>query len=117
MKILEENFVDILLRSRSRVNIERQLAEMALGIVAGLRDRTITLEQARLDLFNLDIYQAISRHKMNRDLVTLCEWGMELEDVIEIAPQSIEKSCKQIERLAKRVLSRERRKNGRNTRD
>ena len=81
-----------------------------VGVVAALRSSFITPEQAYDDLFNLDGYQSIKKHRLSRELKDLFEWGMELEDVAEIAPEGMEESCQAIEKLAQQVLSKSKRK-------
>ena len=107
MKSTVENVVESLLAcGGTRRETERRLAELAIGVVAALRQASITPEQAYDDLFNLDAYQAIKRNRLDRNLKELFEWGMEIEDVAEIAPQGLERTYKAIEKLAQRVLAR-----------
>ena len=51
-----------------KFNIERRLAELALGITGALREASISPEDAYYDLFNLDMYQSIKKHRLSREV-------------------------------------------------
>ena len=52
-----------------REAISRQMAELALGVVAALRSSSITREQARQDLFNLDNYLRAKKLRLHPNLL------------------------------------------------
>ena len=79
-----------------REAISRQMAELALGVVAALRSSSITREQARQDLFNLDNYLRAKKLRLHPNLLEAFEWAMELEDVAELTPRDLEKSYRRI---------------------
>lgn len=82
----------------------RRLAEMGLGVVAALESGQITFAQARADLFNLDTYNEARRRRLGRDVTEFLEWGMELEDVAELAPRGLAQSCRKMRALAERII-------------
>jgi Protein of unknown function (DUF3969) len=88
----------------SRKDLERRLAQLALGVVLALQDGTLSLVQAQSDLLNLDTYTAARRHRLNRRLLEILEWGMELEDVAELAPQGLGESYSHMTALARQVI-------------
>src|SRR6266704_4122738 len=88
----------------SKKELERRLAEIGLGIVGELRAGKMSIAQAEHDLFNLDTYVAARKQRLNRDLIELLQWGMELEDVAELAPRGIQESFQKITLLARKVI-------------
>jgi hypothetical protein len=68
----------------------------------------LTVAQAQKDLFNLDVYEAVRRQRLDPSLVKFLEWGMELEDVLEVAPDSLEESYREMDRLLVSFLGRSR---------
>ena len=101
-KCLVESVLDV---SPSRPSARRSLAEMALGIVAAIQHR-MPVEEATRDLFTLDNYLALRRNRLGKDLLDLFEWGMQLEDVVEIVPgpDALDESLRSIVRIAHMVL-------------
>ncbi len=88
----------------SKKEAERRLAQMGIGMVSALRDGEMSLEQSQTDFFNLDTFQAVRKHRLNGHLVEFLQWGMELEDVAELAPEGLEESYQGILRLARHVI-------------
>jgi hypothetical protein len=88
----------------SKKEAQRRLAQMGMGIVLALQKNEMTLEQCRKDLFNLQNYLAIRSHRMNRHLLEFMQWGMELEDVAELAPEGLEESYQRMITLARRAI-------------
>lgn len=112
MKSQRSNLIDSLaMASPSRQMLERRVAQMGIGVLAALQNREMTFEDARRELFNLDNYQAVKRHRLAAKLAQFFEWGMELADVAEIAPEGLPESYRQMRKLASRVMARSR--NGR----
>ncbi len=89
--------------SRSK-KAERTLAEMGLGLVMALQHNAISLEQSQEDFFNLKNYRTLRDQKSNRRLLEFMEWGMELEDVAELAPQGLVESYEKMTSLAWEVI-------------
>ena len=85
--------------------IERQLAEFGLGIVYSLEQGETSIEQAERDLFNLETYNAAKRNRLTRQLIEFLQWGMELDDVRELAPEGLPESYGKMKRLARRVIA------------
>ncbi len=99
------NLVEALTASSpSKSDRERRLAEVGLGIVLAVRESRMALDQACKDLFNLDTYQAGRHQRLSRRLVEFLEWGMELEDVIELAPEGLAESYDRMTALAGQVI-------------
>ena len=90
--------------SSSKKELERRLAQMGLGLVTSLQHAEIPLTHAEKDLFNLDAYTAVRKHRLNPHLVEFLEWGMELEDVAELAPRGLEESYQRMIALARQVI-------------
>ena len=106
MKNTKSNLIASLATSQvSRLGLERRVAELALGIVSALRDGQLSIEGAWDELFNVDNYTELRRRRASKSLVEIFEYGMELENVAEIAPQSLGQSYDRIERLARRVIT------------
>jgi hypothetical protein len=93
--------------SRPKRDIERRLAQIGRGIVASLRADQTTIEQAQADLFNSDIYRGARKYRLDPALLEFLEFGMELEDVAELAPDDLHESYEQMEQLLVRVLKRQ----------
>lgn len=101
------NLVELLASAgRPKQWVEERLAEMSLGVVASLRDASLAVIDARGELFNLDNYQAIRKLRLDRNLVELFQWGMELDSVARIAPDGLPESFEAMSRLARLVIQR-----------
>jgi hypothetical protein len=94
--------------SSNKNDTQRHLAQMGRGVLIGLWESRLTVEQAQRDLFNLDVYEAARRQRLDPSLIKFLEWGMELEDVAEIAPDNIEESYREMDRLLVSFLVRAR---------
>jgi hypothetical protein len=79
---------------------------IALGLVQALRSADVSLEEAREDLFNVETYEAFRRRRLDRRLVEMLEWAMELPTVVRNVPGGVGESLAQIERLATAVLTK-----------
>ena len=90
--------------------VERRLALAGLGMIQALRNSAISLEEAENDLFNLDTYRLAKRRKFDPKLIEFLEWGMELSDVSQLAPNGVEESYHTMERLLSRTIASARRK-------
>jgi hypothetical protein len=88
----------------SKKDAERYIALLAIGVVGALRTSSLTVLRACDDLFNFDGYVALKKRGMSKAVRELMEWGMELVDVAELAPQGMEESYRAIEELAQKVL-------------
>ena len=94
------SWIDPVAGSRaSRKLVERRIAQAGLGIIRALREATMSIKDAEVDLFNLDSYRAMRRRRLSSHLIEFMQWGMELEDVAEMAPHSMESSFQNMERL------------------
>jgi hypothetical protein len=89
----------------SRKLIERRIAQSGLGIIRALREGKMSIKDAEDDLFNLDTYRAMRRRRLSAHLIEFMQWGMELEDVAELAPGSLESSYGSMERLLLRCIT------------
>ena len=92
--------------SSSKKEAERRLAQIGLSMVQGLQSGEISLRQSQEDLFNLKSYLALRDQHSNRPLLEFVEWGMELEDVAELAPQGLQESYGRMTALDKSFVSR-----------
>jgi hypothetical protein len=90
----------------SKKEMERRLAEYALGIACALEAAEVTIGQAEYDLFNLDVYNAAKKNRLSKTFIEMLEWGMELEDVAELSPRSLHESIVKIRQLAREVISK-----------
>jgi hypothetical protein len=88
----------------SKKEAERLLAQMGLGIICALQKAELSLQQSQKDLFNLKNYLAMRSHRLNRHLLEFMEWGMELEDVAQLAPEGLEDSYQRMTKLARKVI-------------
>jgi hypothetical protein len=88
--------------------IERTLAELALGIVCALEESQTSIEQAENDLFNLETYNAVRNRRLSQHLAEMLEWGMELASVQDLAPEGLIESYESIKSLARAIISRPR---------
>ena len=88
----------------SKIEMERRLAEYALGIAYALEASEISVEQAEDDLFKLDIYKAAKKNRLSKKLIEMLEWGMELEDVAAISSKALTESISKIRQLARGII-------------
>jgi hypothetical protein len=123
MKTSTHNLVESILGgSPSRAYARRRVAEMALGIVEAIRHGGMPAARASEDVFTMDNRLAIRRLRLGAELVEVFQWGMQLEDVAELAPgpEALNESLDAIERIAHEVLAaprfRRRRARGHGTR-
>jgi hypothetical protein len=92
--------------AHSRKWVELKVAALSQGVVSALASSTMTPSQAWNELFNLDNYQAIRRHRLNADLRELFEWGMELMSLEKHVPRALPQSYEKMSALANRVIRR-----------
>jgi len=86
------------------------LAEMAQGIVTCIASSHISVFDAWDELFDVANYNAIRRHRLNRNLAQLFEWGMELSTVARTVPDALSESLGEMTKLATKILQTPRRK-------
>ena len=94
----------VFVSSASKKEAERRLAQIGLSLVQGLQTKEISLRQSQEDLFNLKSYLALRNQHVSRPLLEFMEWGMELEDVAELAPRGLQESYARMIVLAKEVV-------------
>jgi hypothetical protein len=92
-------------RGVSRAVTQRRLAQLGLGIVQALRNSIMTVQDAAQELFNLKTYRLARRRRYDPRFIEFIEWGMELEDIAELAPDGLEESYDNMERLLLQLLS------------
>ena len=90
--------------SSSKKEAERRLAQLGLGTVQALQNAEISLEQSQIDLFNLKNYQTLRNQHSSRRLLEFMQWGMELEDVMELAPHGLQESYGRMIAQANQVI-------------
>jgi hypothetical protein len=97
----------ILAGTPGREAARRLLAEMAIGIASGIEQGRLSVEEAADDLFSLDNYLALRRNRLGKDLLELFQWGMQLEDVVEVVPgpDALKESLGSIVAIAHKVLA------------
>jgi hypothetical protein len=104
--VVATNLVDSLAAAgRGKALLERRLAQMAVGIVDAVRAGQMSVDQASEELFNAENYRHLKRRKLSRHTLEMFEWGMELPDVVELAPEGLDESLRRIVALAHRVMS------------
>ncbi len=91
--------------SRDRAAAQRKLAEFGMGVLNALREGRMDIEQAERDLFNMDSCRNAKRFRLNPKFLEFLEYGMQLEDVVELAPEAMEESFTQMQDLIASVLS------------
>jgi hypothetical protein len=84
-------------------NIESMLAFTAIGIASAISSKAVDIS-ATMELFTLSNYQFVLKRKLCEEIVQMFEWGMELEDVHELAPDSLNESLSAIHSLAMKYL-------------
>jgi len=89
---------------RRSAAIEAELVWMARGILAQLADGKMSPADACRAVFNMDNYREIKRHRLDRRVRELWEWGMELEDVADLAPIAIDQSLAKMIELCNDLL-------------
>lgn len=100
------NIVESLRNGSARKrDAERKLAEFGLGVLSALEGHRMTLAEAQRDLFNTDSYRNVRRFRFREELTEFLLWGMELEDVIELAPDGLAESFREMKDLIRRVLA------------
>ncbi len=111
----QKSLVHVLWASKGKKDIERHFAEMALGVLFGLKERRLSVEQAQKDMFNMDAYEAARRQRVDRRLIRFLEWGMELDDVLDVAPESLEESYAEMSHLLDSFFAHRHGRKGRTT--
>lgn len=84
--------------------LERRIAELALGIITALRSGELPVGAAWDELFNLNNYRAAKKKRLSSAVLEMLEWGLELENVAEIAPRALNESCQRIEQFARQIF-------------
>jgi len=101
---LHTAFVDLLeSQSLSDIEIRRLVGWYALSLTDLLRRRCITVRYAERALFNLDVVQKLEQRRLE-DCVKLIDWGMQLEDWEEHAPERLPEALTTIMQLAQHLL-------------
>ena len=90
--------------SGSKRLLEQRLVQLGLGILAALQKGEMTFDDARRQFFDTENYLALKRQKLSSDVAAFFEWGMELEDVADLAPAGLGESYWHMGQLASRVL-------------
>lgn len=115
MPVRTSNLIDHLAPlGTSRTQGQRRLAQFGLGILQALRNSTMTIEEASEELFNPDTYRLVRQRRYAPELLEFMEWGMELEDVLELAPDGLSESYDNMEKLLFKIIAGSR--NGRSNR-
>lgn len=96
--------LDLQKSRKERAETQLILALYGHGIIQSLRNRSIDLEEARKELFNLDTYHTARRRRLHKKFIEFLEWGMELGNVTRIAPDGSEESYRKMEALLKAVV-------------
>ena len=84
---------------------DRALAYLIGGLVQSMRASAVTIAQAEADIFRLGVYQAAKEAMVDPRLIDAIEWGMQLDDVLDLAPEAIGDSYDAIDRLCRDVLA------------
>src|SRR5258707_14598575 len=101
MNVENPNMVGVFAgNSPVKKDLERRLAQWGLGLLQALQSGDLSIAQAERDLFNMDCYQEVRRRRLDRRLLEFMQWGMELEDVAELAPAGLKESYEQMAKLA-----------------
>ena len=105
MKPADSNLVDSLARaSGSKRLLERRLVQMGLGVLSSLQKGEMSFDDARREFFSLDNYEAVKRQRLAPSVAEFFEWGMELEDVADLAPVGLGESYWRMGQIASRVM-------------
>ena len=81
------------------------LAITILGLTSAMRSRTITVTDAEEQVFNLDVLFAAEKLRTDPRLVEAIHWGLQLDDVLFVAPHGMDESYDAIDRLCRAVLA------------
>ena len=81
------------------------LAALMLGLTSALRSRSITVTDAEEQVFDLDVLLAAERLAVDPRLVEAIHWGMQLDDVLFVAPEGMDDSYDAIDRLCREALA------------
>jgi hypothetical protein len=100
------NLAKVLWGSRPKCEIEHSLALLGWGLLQRLRESKMTIEDAERELFNMDVYQAVRRQRLDPALVDFLAWGMELEDVVALVPKALTESYEEMTKILLMVLRR-----------
>jgi hypothetical protein len=105
MKAKVHNLVEMIRDTRlAKPMIELWMANAGRGIVAALKDGEMTLEEAENQIFNMDVYAAARKRRLDRNLLEFLQWGMQLEDVAELAPERLANDYRRMSKLLHRVF-------------
>ena len=83
---------------------EQMIALGALGIVAAINESHLSVRRVCDEYFTYDNYLAVKQQRLSTDVRRLFEIGMELEDVMELSPESLDSSFREIAQLATKIL-------------
>lgn len=101
------NLIDALASSgKPKRWIERKLALEALGVVAALEEKRMSVEESGDQLFNMDNYIGVKQRRLDKSIREIFEWGMELDSVQSLAPDGLGESYAAIRKFAMRMLAK-----------
>lgn len=84
--------------------IERTLLIFQLGILEGLKNGVIKIDEAELFMFNLYFVGKLKEHALNDVLLQVSEEGCELEDIESLIPDRLADVIQQLIDRCKEAL-------------
>ena len=91
--------------SHDKTGAERHLAVLALGLVQALRQKRIDAHEAWDSGLNFETYLRLKEQRVDRRLLDLWTWAMELPQFEKLGPKALEETYEAIESYAAAVLS------------
>jgi hypothetical protein len=88
----------------NKVEIERFVLLMNIGLIEALKTGIITIEEAEKYLYSPYSVDKLERLGIREEVITLINLGCELEDVESIIPQKLIASMDEIEVKSKELL-------------
>jgi len=84
--------------------LDRKIAEVNLKIVNQLKRSQIRLRDAERSLYNMDMLMALREGRCSTKARRIIEWGMQLEDSLELLPEKIQEDRDDLRKLSLEIL-------------
>lgn len=85
-------------------NDEKLVLVSLLGIIAALKDNSLTIDEAEKFLFSPHMVNKLQIGKCNKKIINIIEKGCELEDIASLIPDKLLKSIDELEQETLEIL-------------
>jgi Protein of unknown function (DUF3969) len=93
---MKNNFQEVILRAIGKIEIERLLAILNLGICIAIENEVMSLEEAEFYLYSPYTLEQLQKMEVSQQLIDIIHLGTELEDIKTLLPEELNTSLSEI---------------------